>query len=44
MTPDEIEVVLNAIPSQLIAAHLCCRVNFMEHKLSRLKGFMEEGK
>ena len=41
MTSEEMEVALTAMPVQLIAAHLCCRINLMQFKLDKMKDFME---
>lgn len=41
MTSEEIDVALNAMPVQIIAAHLCCRVNLMQYRLDKMKDFME---
>lgn len=37
MTSEEMQVTLEVIPVEVIAAHLCCRVNLMNHKLNRLR-------
>lgn len=43
MTYEEMQIVLEEIPVQMIASHLCCRVNLMQYKLDKLKNFMEVG-
>lgn len=43
MTSDELDIVLENIPVQYIASHLCCRVNLMQFRLDKMKNFIEAG-
>lgn len=44
MTYEEMNVVLEEMPVQVIVGHLCCRVNLMQYRLDKMKGFMEDVK
>lgn len=37
MTSEEVDVVLETIPVQYIASHLCCRVNLMQYKIQKMQ-------
>lgn len=40
MTTEELDVTLENIPVQYIAAHLCCRVNLMQYKIQKMQEFV----